>query len=47
MGPGLVQTSMVLLVTSLLTLGLFALGGAAVLREGRCEPAARGLESGS
>jgi hypothetical protein len=34
MGPGLVQTSMLLLVSSLLTLGLFALGGAAVLSGG-------------
>jgi len=34
MGPGLVQTSMLLLVTSLLMLGLFALGGAAALSNG-------------
>ncbi len=34
MGPGLVQTSMLLLVTSLLMMGLFALGGAAALSNG-------------
>jgi hypothetical protein len=34
MGPGLVQTSMLVLVSSLLTMGLFSLGGAAVLSSG-------------
>jgi hypothetical protein len=34
MGPGLVQTSMLLLVSSLLIIGLFALGGAAMLSGG-------------
>jgi hypothetical protein len=34
LGPGLVQTSMLLLVTSLLMLGLFSLGGAALLSSG-------------
>jgi hypothetical protein len=34
MGPGLVQTSMMLLVSSLLVIGLFALGGAAMLSSG-------------
>jgi hypothetical protein len=39
LGPGLVQTSMLLMVSSLLCMGLFALGGAAMLASG----ARRGL----